>query len=163
MHLLGSFLFPPYVVWTALSPSYPCFAAARIVAGLPSAWSQTLSPATVADIFPREVRGDAMSVFATAVVVASGVAPLFSGLIVTAHSRRNSFWFNLRFAGLQFVTILCFVLGTLWTETDAVDPSDSSALGARRKAGPSQHLEMAPAPRVAAGRVAVRRRCGEGG
>ncbi len=156
VYLLGSFLFLPCAVWMALSPSYACFAAARTVAGLTSAWSQTIPPATIADIFPREVRGDRMSVFGTAVVIAPAVAPLFSGLIVNAHSWRNLFWFILGLAGLQFALLFALVPETLWIETGAIDTSAedaSSDMAAKAKADPNQHFEMAPAPRIPQGRV----------
>lgn len=70
-------------IFMALSPSYTCFAIARTLAGLCSGWSQSIPPATVADIYVREVRGDKMSVFGVAVVISPAVAPLFSGLIIS--------------------------------------------------------------------------------
>lgn len=85
-----------------------------------------------------------MSVFRTAVVVAPAVAPLFSGLIVNA-SRGGTCSGIFDLVNQQSVLVLCFVLETLWTETDAVDSSaedGSSELAAKNSADPSQHLKL---------------------
>lgn len=68
----------------ALSNSYACFCAARVFAGLSSSWSQTVPPATVADMTIPSKRGDKMSLYGTAVVIAPAMAPLFCGLIIVS-------------------------------------------------------------------------------
>lgn len=129
----------------ALSNSYACFSAARVVAGLCSSFSQTVPPATVADIYVKEgahslprtlvwqnadeaqraVRGSKMSMFGTAVVVAPAVAPVFSGLIVNSLSWRILFWLVLALAGLQLVLFFFVVPETLWIPTPTVDEAPS--------------------------------------
>ncbi|GEM06232.1 major facilitator superfamily protein [Rhodotorula toruloides] len=121
VYLIGSALFLPCVVWMALSPSYACFSAARTVAGIVSSFSQTVPPATVADIFVKEVRGSKMSMYAVAVVIAPAVAPVFSGLIVNSQPWHVLFWFILGLAGLQLALFAVVVPETLWVEDSTAD------------------------------------------
>jgi MFS family permease len=67
----------------ALSRTYPVFCVARTVAGLVSSFSQTLPPATVADIYIRQVRGSKMSAYGVSVIIAPVVAPFICGLVVS--------------------------------------------------------------------------------
>jgi len=84
VYLIGSTVFIPCAIWMALSNSYACFCIARVFAGLSSSWSQTVPPATVADMTIKSKRGDKMSLYGTAVVIAPAVAPLFCGLIIVS-------------------------------------------------------------------------------
>lgn len=100
----------------ALSPSYVVFSVARVVAGLVSSFSQTVPPATVADIFVKQVRGSKMSMFGVAVVIAPAVAPVFCGLVVNSLSWRILFWIICGLAGLQLVLFYFIVPETLWVQ-----------------------------------------------
>lgn len=105
--------------------------------GLVGSFSQTVPPATVADIFRPEVRGHKMSMYGVAVVIAPCVAPFFCGLIVNEHSWRDLFWFCLALCGLQFLLYLFIVPETLWVEDDhsamAMESvSDSVATGGEK-------------------------------
>lgn len=116
--MIGSFLFLPCIVWEALSPSYNCYAAARVVTGIVSAFSQTLPPASIADIFAPAVRGSKMSIFTVAVVVAPVVAPIVcSAVIVRGHPWPVLFWITLGLAFLQLALFFFVVPETLWTPT----------------------------------------------
>ncbi|GAA6049562.1 hypothetical protein JCM3770_000849 [Rhodotorula araucariae] len=159
VYLLGSFLFLPCVVWMALSGSYACFSAARVVAGLCSSFSQTVPPATVADIYVKEVRGSKMSMFATAVVIAPAIAPVFSGLIISSLQWHILFWLVLALGGLQLALFFFLVPETLWNEQPAADaatvpcaPMEKVASSMSSTADPSkpafdaEHVEMSSIP-----------------
>ncbi|BGP04650.1 putative transporter [Rhodotorula toruloides] len=165
VYLIGSALFLPCVVWMALSPSYACFSAARTVAGIVSSFSQTVPPATVADIFVKEVRGSKMSMYAVAVVIAPAVAPVFSGLIVNTQPWHVLFWFILGLAGLQLALFAAIVPETLWTEEATSDRAgadkhnslnDSIANAGKKAAFDEQQIETVenkPSVNSRAGRV----------
>mgnify|MGYP002718906708 CR=1 FL=1 len=143
MYLLGSLFFIPCTVWMALSPSYISFAIARVVAGLVSSFSQTVPPATITDIFVKEVRGSKMSMFGVAVVIAPAVSPLFCGLIVNASSWRNLFWLILGLAGLQFVLFFIIVPETLWNPDVETALTLTSGSTLEDDKGVEQHVESA--------------------
>lgn len=71
------------IVWLAVAKSYNSFVAARVIAGMASSWSQTIPPATIADIYPKEVRGSKMSLYAVLVTIGPLVAPFICGLVVS--------------------------------------------------------------------------------
>ncbi|KLT40406.1 MFS general substrate transporter [Cutaneotrichosporon oleaginosum] len=119
VYLIGSVLSLPCCVWLALSNSFPVFAVGRTVMGLIGSFSQTVPPATVADIFRPEIRGHKMSTYGVAVVISPCVAPVFSGLIVDKHSWRNLFWFCLALCGLQLILYFFIVPETLWVEAES--------------------------------------------
>lgn len=100
----------------ALSPSYACFSVSRLFSGLTSSFSQTVPPATIADIFIKEVRGHKMSMYAVAVVIAPAVAPLFSGIIVAKTNWHVLFWLVLGLAVVQCLLYFFVVPETLWNE-----------------------------------------------
>ncbi|KAE8541563.1 hypothetical protein D1P53_002926 [Cryptococcus gattii VGV] len=116
VYLAGSAIYIPCVIWMALSPSYKCFAVSRLFAGLTSSFSQTVPPATIADIFIKEVRGHKMSMYAVAVVIAPAVAPLFSGIIVEKTNWHVLFWLVLGLAVVQCLLYFFVVPETLWNE-----------------------------------------------
>ncbi|WWC61522.1 uncharacterized protein I303_104106 [Kwoniella dejecticola CBS 10117] len=118
VYLLGSLLFIPCVVWMALSKTYVEFAIARVFAGITSSFSQTIPPATVGDIYVKEVRGSKMSMFAVAVVIAPAIAPVFCGLIIEHTTWRALFWLILGLAVLQFGAFFFVVPETLWNQDD---------------------------------------------
>ncbi len=140
----------PCCIWLALSNSFPVFAVGRTVMGLIGSFSQTVPPATVADIFRPEVRGHKMSMYGVAVVIAPCVAPFFCGLIVDKHSWRNLFWFCLALCGLQFLLYLLVVPETLWIENAPSTKLEAPEADAEK--GVYGHSEVA-AP--AAGRTGV--------
>lgn len=116
VYLIGSFLFLPACVWQALANNYPCFVVGRVFAGIVSSWSQTVPPASIADIFVPEVRGSKMSHYAVPTVLGPVIVPIFAALIVRKHSWRNLFWFNLGLAGLSFLLIVFVTPETMWNE-----------------------------------------------
>lgn len=119
-YLLGSILYLPCVVWCALSKSYSVFVAARICAGLASAFSQTVPPATIADIYPKQVRGSKLSTYGVAVIIAPAFSPLICSLVVNDHDWPLIYWIVLAFGGIQFLLFFFLVPETLWTEIDDV-------------------------------------------
>ncbi|WRT64448.1 uncharacterized protein IL334_001380 [Kwoniella shivajii] len=163
VYLLGSLLFIPCVVWMALSNSYVVFAVARVFAGLTSSFSQTVPPATVGDIFVKEVRGSKMSMFGVAVVIAPAVGPIFCGAIVENTSWRVLFWFILGLAVIQFLAFFFIVPETLWNveENTAMPSSAHPALELTSSdhkiddgKGSSEHVEEAPhSAHIPTGRV----------
>ncbi|WVW83541.1 hypothetical protein I302_105562 [Kwoniella bestiolae CBS 10118] len=118
VYLLGSLFFIPCVIWMALSNTYIVFAIARVFAGITSSFSQTVPPATVGDIFVKEVRGSKMSMFAVAVVIAPAIGPIFCGLIVENTTWRVLFWLILGLAVVQLAAFFFIVPETLWIETE---------------------------------------------
>ena len=112
-------MFIPFVIWEARANTWASFCLARTFAALASSFSQTVPPATIADIFIKQVRGSKMSMYGVAVVMAPALAPVFCGLIVNASSWRNIFWFNTGLAALQLVLFFFFVPETLWIADDA--------------------------------------------
>ncbi|OWZ59582.1 hypothetical protein C356_00867 [Cryptococcus neoformans c45] len=127
VYLLGSALYIPCVIWMALSPSYECFSVSRLFSGLTSSFSQTVPPATIADIFIKEVRGHKMSMYAVAVVIAPAVAPLFSGIIVAKTNWHVLFWLVLGLAGVQCLLYFFIVPETLWNEDFSTPLQDTDA------------------------------------
>ncbi|KLT43933.1 MFS general substrate transporter [Cutaneotrichosporon oleaginosum] len=115
VYLLGSLLFLPCCIWQALSKDYITFAISRVFAGLSIAFSQTVPPSTIADIFPPAVIGQKMSMYVVAIITAPAAAPFFCGLIVRS-SWRNLFWFLLGLGGLQLALFFFFVPETQWIE-----------------------------------------------
>ncbi|BEJ12983.1 hypothetical protein CspHIS471_0301570 [Cutaneotrichosporon sp. HIS471] len=124
VYLLGSLLFLPCAIWQALSKDYVTFAISRVFAGLSIAFSQTVPPSTIADIFPPAVIGQKMSMYVVAIITAPAVAPFFCGLIVRS-SWRNLFWFVLGLGGLQLILFFFFVPETQWVE-DSTPPTSVS-------------------------------------
>jgi MFS family permease len=154
VYLMGSILFIPCAVWMALSPSYTVFCAARVVAGLISSWSQTVPPATIADIFVKEVHGSKMSMFAVGVVIAPPIAPIFCGLVVTYHTWPVLFWIITGMACFQLALFFLIVPETLWVEdesgaTSEAPPPASIRAGSNIEAevdakASEQHFEHSP-------------------
>jgi MFS family permease len=133
----------------ALSKTYISFCIARVFAGLTSAFSQTVPPSTIADIFVKDIRGHKMSMFGVAVIIAPVVAPFICGLVVSgkevtsgrswnglAHHQspaqirtrpwQDLFWIVLGLAGLQLAMFFLLVPETLWIE-DARPPTQEHA------------------------------------
>ncbi|ORY73633.1 major facilitator superfamily domain-containing protein [Leucosporidium creatinivorum] len=145
VYLIGSAVFIPCAIWMALSNSYSCFCVARVFAGLSSSWSQTVPPATVADMTVKSKRGDKMSMFGTAVVIAPAVAPLFCGLIINSASWRCLFWLILGLACLQLALFFFIVPETLWVEDEAPFTSTEYYVTTTKVKGEHEHIE-APEP-----------------
>ncbi|KAJ9099748.1 hypothetical protein QFC21_003746 [Naganishia friedmannii] len=117
-YLLGSTLFIPCVVWMAMSNTYSVFCVGRFFAGFFSAVSQTVPPASIADIYPSNVRGDKMAIFGEAVIIAPAISPVIGGLVI---EYQNAQWriihrIVLGFAILQLFLFTFFVPETLWVE-----------------------------------------------
>lgn len=154
-YVIGSIVFLPMIVWLAVAKSYNSFVAARVIAGMASSWSQTIPPATIADIYPKEVRGSKMSLYAVLVTIGPLVAPFICGLVVEHHSWRVVFWIVLGLAGLQAILIFFLVPETLWIEDEipgSVSPT-ATVIGSDQaqvdkgnvKGGTEQHMiEMTP-------------------
>lgn len=116
-YLLGSALFIPCVLWMALSKDYAVFCAARFFAGFFSAFSQTVPPASIADIYPPERRGDKMSLYGVACILSPAISPVIGGLVIEyQHKWQIIYWIVLGFAGLQLVMFIFLVPETLWVE-----------------------------------------------
>ncbi|WWC90310.1 uncharacterized protein L201_005243 [Kwoniella dendrophila CBS 6074] len=138
VYLLGSLLFIPCVIWMALSKSYVVFAVARVFAGITSSFSQTVPPATVGDIFVKEVRGSKMSMFAVAVVIAPAIGPIFCGAIIENTTWRVLFWLILGLAAVQLAAFFFIVPETLWNQHEDAPVQDTVALGeSERRQGSS--------------------------
>lgn len=76
---------------------------------------------TIADIYPKHVRGDKLSVFGVAVVIAPAVSPLIGSLVVNTHEWQIIYWIVLGLAGLQFAMFFLLVPETLWNEDIEMD------------------------------------------
>ncbi|KAJ9111664.1 hypothetical protein QFC19_001023 [Naganishia cerealis] len=122
-YLLGSALFIPCVIWMALSKNYAVFCAGRFFAGFFSAFSQTVPPASIADIYPPEVRGDKMAIFGVAVILAPAISPLICGLVIEYQDAKWQiiYWIVLGFAGLQLLMFIFLVPETLWVEDPVLE------------------------------------------
>lgn len=130
-YLLGSALFIPCVLWMALSKDYAVFCAGRFFAGFFSAFSQTVPPASIADIYPPERRGDKMSLYGVACILAPAISPVIGGLVIEyQHKWQIIYWIVLGFAGLQLIMFVFLVPETLWVEDPVAqhEPSQDSPL-----------------------------------
>ncbi|KAJ9126278.1 hypothetical protein QFC24_002010 [Naganishia onofrii] len=119
-YLLGSTLFIPCVIWMAMSNSYSVFCVGRFFAGFFSAFSQTVPPASIADIYSPNVRGDKMAIFGVAVIIAPAISPVIGGLVIEYQNAqwRIIYWIVLGFAILQVFMFTFFVPETLWVEDE---------------------------------------------
>jgi MFS family permease len=164
VYLVGSVLFIPCTVWMALSPSYGVFCAARVISGLMSAWSQTVPPSTIADIFVKEVRGSKISMYAVGIVIAPAIGPVFCGLVVTYQNWRVLFWIICGMAGLQLALVFFLVPETLWIEDAAsqehafgtpYNNSGSHIEGEVEAKAVEQHVERSSGPAIKSGHIGV--------
>lgn len=120
MYIIGSVLFLAMTAWLAEAKSYDSFAAGRFFSGFLSAFSQTVPPASIADIYPKENRGDKMAWYGLAVIIAPSLSPLICGLIVNAGlSWRIVYWVVFAVAGVQLLLFVFLVPETLWVEHGA--------------------------------------------
>jgi MFS family permease len=76
---------------------------------------------TIADIYPKHVRGDKLSVFGVAVIIAPAVSPLIGSLVVNTHEWQIIYWIVLGLAGLQFAMFFLLVPETLWNQDIDLD------------------------------------------
>jgi multidrug resistance protein len=129
-YLLGSALFIPCVIWLALSKDYAVFCAARFFAGFFSAFSQTVPPASIADIYPPERRGDKMSLYGVACLLAPAISPVIGGLVIEYQGGKWQiiYWIVLGFAGLQLLMFTFLVPETLWVEDPVTDQQPVQAM-----------------------------------
>lgn len=117
VYLIGSVLFLAMTAWLAAAKSYESFAAARFFSGFFSAFSQTVPPASIADIYQKEVRGDKIAWYGLACIIAPSISPLICGLVVNAgKSWRVVYWIVFAVAGVQLLLFLFLVPETLWVE-----------------------------------------------
>ena len=124
----------------AEAKTYAMFCTARAVSGVFSAWSQTVPASTIADIFPKEVRGSKMSMYVVGIVIGPAVAPIFSGLIVQHAAWPNLFWFILGLAGLQLILFAMLVPETMWHQDDTL-PAASDAMPCNDGKMQTMHVE----------------------
>lgn len=115
-YLIASFIYMPMVIWECQAKSYGSFCAARVFTGLTAAWSQTIPPTSIADIYVVEVRGRKMATYSIPNLIGPVIAPVFGALIVNVSSWRNQFWLNFGMAALQFALIFFLVPETMWNE-----------------------------------------------
>jgi MFS family permease len=120
-YLLGSALFIPCVIWLALSKDYAVFCAA---------FSQTVPPASIADIYPPERRGDKMSLYGVACLLAPAISPVIGGLVIEYQGGKWQiiYWIVLGFAGLQLLMFTFLVPETLWVEDPVTDQQPVQAM-----------------------------------
>lgn len=86
VYIFGSLWFLGMTAWLAVANSYTSFCIARALAGFASAFSQTVPPTTIADIYPKENRGDKMAWYGLACIIAPSISPLIGGVIVNGMS-----------------------------------------------------------------------------
>lgn len=73
---------------------------------------------TIADIYPKEVRGSKLSTYGLAVIIAPAISPLICSLVVNEHDWPIVYWIVLAFGGLQFLLFFFLVPETLWNESE---------------------------------------------
>jgi MFS family permease len=73
---------------------------------------------TIADIYPKEVRGSKLSTYGLAVIIAPAFSPLICSLVVNEHDWPIVYWIVLAFGGLQFLLFFFLVPETLWNESE---------------------------------------------
>ena len=101
-------LFIGATILAVLCQTTPLFIGARALTGLAVA-SNVLNPAIVADIFPSEERGAAMSIIMLAPLTGGAAGPAIAGAIVQSSSWRNVLWMSIALAGACELTFLtCF-------------------------------------------------------
>ena len=91
---LGGLLFCLGGVATAMAPSILWVIAARILAAVGSAMMQACSLAIVANIFPKEMRGQVFGTQLTAVGLGSMLGPAFGGFLIALLGWRNLYLFT---------------------------------------------------------------------
>jgi MFS family permease len=105
---VANILFISAVILAALCETTPLFIASRALNGLAVA-SNVLNPAIVADIFPSEERGAAMSLIMLAPLTGGALGPTISGAIVQSSGWRNVIWMSVALAGAcELVFLTCF-------------------------------------------------------
>lgn len=104
----ANILFVSAVILAGLCQTTPLFIASRVLTGLAVA-SNVLNPAIVADIFPTEERGTAMSLIMLAPLTGGTIGPLISGAIVQTSGWHNVIWMSVALAGAcELVFLTCF-------------------------------------------------------
>ena len=102
----ANLLFIAATVLAALSQTTPLFIFARALTGVAVA-SNVLNPAIVADIFPSDERGAAMSLIMFAPLTGGAVGPAIAGAIVESSGWRNVLWMSVALAGACELAFLC--------------------------------------------------------
>jgi MFS family permease len=104
----ANLLFISAVLLANFSQTVPLFIAARILNGMATA-ANVLNPAVIADIFPSEQRGAAMSFIMMAPLIGGAVGPVISGAIVQTSGWHNVLWMSVALAGsCELVFLTCF-------------------------------------------------------
>jgi MFS family permease len=128
----ANMLFISAVLLANFSQTVPLFIAARILNGMATA-ANVLNPAVIADIFPSEQRGGAMSFIMMAPLIGGAVGPVISGAIVQTSGWHNVLWMSVALAGAcELVFLICF------RETYKVTILRSKAARLRRETGNQQ-------------------------
>lgn len=101
-------LFISALTLAGLCQTIPLFIACRVLTGLATA-TNVLNPAIVADMFPIEERGTAMSLLMVAPLTGGTVGPVIGGAIAQSSGWRNVIWMSLALAGAcELVFLTCF-------------------------------------------------------
>jgi MFS family permease len=107
----ANILFISALLLAALCQTTPLFVAARAFTGLAVA-SNVLNPAIIADIFPSEDRGAAMSLIMIAPLTGGAIGPAICGAIVQSSTWRNILWMSIALAGACELAFLLFLRET---------------------------------------------------
>lgn len=74
-YLIACVIYIPFVAWTGQAKTYLSWCLARTFTGLTAAWTQTLPPTSIADVFVVEVRGAKMATYSIPNLIAPVIAP----------------------------------------------------------------------------------------
>jgi MFS family permease len=77
---------------SGLAPTFALLLAARALTGIGEAGFVTVTPSLVADLYPRERRGWALSLFYAAMPVGSALGYLLGGFVGASHGWRQAFY-----------------------------------------------------------------------
>ena len=92
LYIYGNILFVIFTVCTALSNGIGMLLAFRLLMGLSGAVPITIGAGSIADVFPAEKRGRAMSMWSVGPLLGPCIGPLAGGYLIQAAGWRWVYW-----------------------------------------------------------------------
>lgn len=113
-YIISAALFVPVTFWLAFSKSYTSFAAARFFAGVMPSASQSLGSTTIADLFPKETRGDKVAFWSMFLVSGVYFAPLVGGFVTHKLAWQWVYYIVIMMSGVNLLGFIIFYKETLY-------------------------------------------------
>lgn len=122
VYIISTFLLLCFTVWCSRAATYDEFCAARFLVGMGGSASQVIAPMTIADMFPKEVRGAKMSLWITFLTAGPFSSPILNGFVSQYLSFRWIYYID---AMLVAVNLACILLFVKETKYDALTRSQN--------------------------------------